>query len=390
MIPSERSQYVSPTCGARNQIPAIRRIKQEEARLSDPYKLSDSRKRASSGYGRRIHPKTNQPEFHPGSDFGAPEGTTIPSAASGVVVYSGKNEGGYGNTVIVKNDTGDYSLYAHMRGDNQVKPGQGLWKGDTVGVVGNTGESTGPHVHYSVITKEAGRIYDAAHPRDGGPIGLHPDQTNTYDPATYGNYVLPPPPYLDQSRRASKILSGLDETSSRNGGSPPDRPGQPFFSPFNQPTPAPAKAAPPSTPASSNVFADRYPAWGTVPLPNAPAASDAPANFADRFGNRASVISGVPDNIAPPNATPPKPGQRSEIPDDVTPTPADDQTPPVRRLANLSSPVATSAPPLAPSASTPLLGIVSGQPMRDYPCRRRSSSQRTHRRVTMTSCSSAG
>lgn len=223
--------------------------------MSDPYKLSDGRKRASSGYGWRIHPKTDQPEFHPGSDFGAPEGTTIPSAASGVVVYSGKNEGGYGNTVIVKNDTGDYSLYAHMRGDNQVKPGQRLWKGDTVGVVGNTGESTGPHVHYSVITKEAGRIYDAAHPRDGGPIGLHPDQTNTYDPATYGNYVLPPPPYLDQSRRASEILSGLDETSSRNGGSPPDRPGQPFFSPFNQPTPAPAKAAPPSTPASSNVFA---------------------------------------------------------------------------------------------------------------------------------------
>ncbi len=61
--------------------------------MSDPYKLGNGFKGVSSHYGWRLHPKTNQPEFHPGSDFSAPEGTPIPSAAPGVVVYSGKNEG---------------------------------------------------------------------------------------------------------------------------------------------------------------------------------------------------------------------------------------------------------------------------------------------------------
>jgi len=98
--------------------------------LSLPYNPGDAFT-GSSRYGWHIHKK--KPEFHAGQDFGAPEGTRIPSAASGVVVYSGKNEGGYGNLVIVKNDTGGSSVYAHMRGDDQVKPGQRVWQGDTIG-----------------------------------------------------------------------------------------------------------------------------------------------------------------------------------------------------------------------------------------------------------------
>ena len=320
--------------------------------MSDIYDPGNGFRRKSSPYGWRLHPRTNQPEFHPGSDFSAPEGTPIPSAASGVVVYSGKNEGGYGNTVIVKNDTGDYSLYAHMRGDSQVRPGQRLWKGDTIGLVGNTGESTGPHVHYSVITKEAGKIYDAAYPRDGGPIGLHPDQTNTYDPATYRNYVLPPPAVLDQSGRAAEILSGGIPTSAASISSP-DAPAQPFFSPLGKPV---------SGPLGQNPFADRFGEWGSVPVPNEPAASDDPPNFVDRFGKWDLRAPGALGNVgAPASQVTPNQGRRSEAEDDA----------PVRVLsgrADLSSSLpAGDAPPLAPASPQPPPGIFSGKPTPDYP-----------------------
>ncbi|WP_298254740.1 M23 family metallopeptidase [Bradyrhizobium sp.] len=317
--------------------------------MSDTYDPGDKFKRVTSRYGWRTQPIIKQSEFHPGVDFGAPEGTPIPSAASGVVVYSGKNEGGYGNTVIVRNDIGDYSLYAHMRGDNQVKPGQRLWKGDTIGIVGNTGESTGPHLHYSVIAKEAGRIYDPTHPRTGGPIGLHPDQTNTYDPATYKNYVLPPPAYLDQSERASDIMSGGIATPA-SGAAPPDMPAQPFFSPFGN-----------TRPSGPNPFADRFGKWGSVPLPDGSATSDDPGNFADRLGTWDLRAPGALGNIgAPAVEVTPDQGKRSE---------ADDG--PVRvlsRRADLSSSLpAGDAPPFSSASPPPLLGIFSGKPMPDWP-----------------------
>ena len=328
-----------------------------------PFKLS-------SAYGDRRDPKNQSiREFHPGVDYAAPVGTPIPAATSGVVVYSGRNSG-FGNTVIVRNATGEYSLYAHMQDGNRVQIGQRVWPGDTLGQVGSTGErTTGPHLHYSILPASArGAVENPDLPHDGGPIGIHVNEANTIDPAKYD-----PQPYLDESQRAVRIMSGLDEKSSRNGGSAPDHPGQPFFSPFNQPTPAPAKAAPPSAPNSSNVFADGYPRWGTVPLPNAPAASDAPANFSDRFGNWASVISGAPGNVVAPNAAPPKQGQRSDSPDGVTPVSVttNDDTAPVRILARTNPPstqASTAVPPIAPaSAPQPLLGIYSGKPMPDWP-----------------------
>jgi murein DD-endopeptidase MepM/ murein hydrolase activator NlpD len=95
----------------------------------------------------------------------------IPSAAAGTVVYSGKNEG-LGNVVVVRNLTGDYSLYAHMQDGDRVKLGQKVWQGDPIGGVGSTGKyTTGPHLHYAVIKKEAGEIIEKSlDPRDGGPM----------------------------------------------------------------------------------------------------------------------------------------------------------------------------------------------------------------------------
>jgi hypothetical protein len=121
-----------------------------------------------------------------------------------------------------------------------------------------------------------------------------------------------------------------------------------------------------STPGSPTPFIDRYIRFGSAPLPNAPAASDNPANFADRFGNWAAQPAGAFGNINAPGARVPDRGERSEIPDDVTLTPTKDDVP-IRRLANLSLPTPSDAPPLAPSSSPPLLRIFSSKPMRDYP-----------------------
>ncbi|MES2192938.1 MAG: M23 family metallopeptidase [Pseudomonadota bacterium] len=134
----------------------------------------------SSNYGRRIDPITGIPgTFHSGQDFRAKAGTPIPAAASGVVVYSGFNEG-LGNVVIVKNDTGKYSLYGHMLNGDRVELGRRIWQGDTIGLVGSTGKrTTGNHLHYSVITSKAGESITG---KDGG-IGPKLIEENTIDPA---------------------------------------------------------------------------------------------------------------------------------------------------------------------------------------------------------------
>ncbi len=98
-----------------------------------------SRFTRGSGYGERTDPMDrSKREPHAGQDFVAKAGTPIPAAASGTVVYSGFNEG-LGNVVIVKNDTGGYSLYGHMLDGDRAAPGRRIWQGDTLGLVGSTG-----------------------------------------------------------------------------------------------------------------------------------------------------------------------------------------------------------------------------------------------------------
>ncbi len=88
---------------------------------------------------------------HPGHvalDFGVPVGTEVHATMSGTVVYSGWNDEGYGNLVIVEN--GPYrTYYAHLS-ELPVQAGQTVHAGDTIGLSGNTGNSTGPHLHYEV------------------------------------------------------------------------------------------------------------------------------------------------------------------------------------------------------------------------------------------------
>jgi murein DD-endopeptidase MepM/ murein hydrolase activator NlpD len=111
----------------------------------------DSRKlrRAISGFGYRMHPIYKIRKMHEGMDFTAPIGTPIYATGDGVIV-SATNERGYGKRIIINHGYGYLTKYAHMS-SFKVKSGARVKRGDIIGLVGNTGASTGPHLHYEVI-----------------------------------------------------------------------------------------------------------------------------------------------------------------------------------------------------------------------------------------------
>jgi len=85
---------------------------------------------------------------HVALDYGVPVGTNVHSTMSGKVTYAGWNNEGYGNLVIVEN--GDYKTYYAHLSEIPVKVGQVIKDGDVIGISGNTGNSTGPHLHYEI------------------------------------------------------------------------------------------------------------------------------------------------------------------------------------------------------------------------------------------------
>ncbi len=110
----------------------------------------DSRKlRGSiSGFGYRMHPIYKIRKMHEGLDFAAPIGTPIYATGDGQIIAMGA-ERGYGNRVMINHGYGYVTKYAHMS-KFKVRKGQRVKRGDVIGLVGNTGFSTGPHCHYEV------------------------------------------------------------------------------------------------------------------------------------------------------------------------------------------------------------------------------------------------
>lgn len=106
--------------------------------------------RITSGFGMRQHPILGYTRMHQGVDFGASTGTPVLAAGDGVVVESGW-KGGYGNWVRIRHaggwETGYGHLSAYARG---LRPGARVRQGQVVAFVGNTGQSTGPHLHYEI------------------------------------------------------------------------------------------------------------------------------------------------------------------------------------------------------------------------------------------------
>lgn len=104
----------------------------------------------TSGFGMRADPFTGLPRFHNGVDLAGPIGSPIRAAASGRVVHVESQIGNYGRFVIVRHPDGFQTLYAHLQ-DFAVRNGQSVSRGQRLGSMGNTGRSTGPHLHFSVI-----------------------------------------------------------------------------------------------------------------------------------------------------------------------------------------------------------------------------------------------
>jgi murein DD-endopeptidase MepM/ murein hydrolase activator NlpD len=103
----------------------------------------------SSRYGYRRDPLTGRKSFHSGVDIPGRRGTDIVAVASGIVSFSGKR-GGFGNTVEIRHSNGFVTRYAHNRA-NLVQVGDEISKGQVVALLGSSGRSTGPHLHFEVI-----------------------------------------------------------------------------------------------------------------------------------------------------------------------------------------------------------------------------------------------
>jgi len=102
----------------------------------------------TDGFGRRKDPFTGRSAFHRGLDLSARRGTPIKAPADGVVVFAARN-GGMGRSVRISHGFGYTTVYGHLS-KILVKPGDQINRGDEIGLVGSTGRSTGPHLHYEV------------------------------------------------------------------------------------------------------------------------------------------------------------------------------------------------------------------------------------------------
>ena len=108
----------------------------------------------SSSMGNRADPLTGEKDFHPGLDISADKGDPVYSTADGKVTHA-SSAGNYGNLVIVEHGYGLETRYGHLS-SFKVTVGQAVKRGDLVGLVGSTGRTTGPHLHYEV--RASGRI----------------------------------------------------------------------------------------------------------------------------------------------------------------------------------------------------------------------------------------
>lgn len=106
--------------------------------------------RISSPFGRRVHPITKKVHRHDGIDFAARTGKAIYATGNGTVSSVKLSTIGYGNRIIINHGYGYTTLYAHCS-KIFVKNGDNVKRGQLIGVVGSTGTSTGPHLHYEVI-----------------------------------------------------------------------------------------------------------------------------------------------------------------------------------------------------------------------------------------------
>jgi murein DD-endopeptidase MepM/ murein hydrolase activator NlpD len=98
---------------------------------------------------REVHPVTGKPEWHFGQDFNAPYGTNVFATGNGTVTVAGWSSNGFGNYVMIDHGYGYQTIYGHLSKIN-VSVGLNVKRGDLLGLSGNSGSSSGPHLHYQI------------------------------------------------------------------------------------------------------------------------------------------------------------------------------------------------------------------------------------------------
>jgi len=140
-----------------------------KALLRSPLELS----RVSSAFGMRKHPFLQSWRAHQGVDYAAPAGTRVRAVGDGIVEFAGR-QGGYGNLVIVRHDARNTTAYAHLHAFGRgIRAGARVAQGDTVGLVGQTGWATGPHLHYEFRVAGAARNPLSVPLPAGTPVARH-------------------------------------------------------------------------------------------------------------------------------------------------------------------------------------------------------------------------
>lgn len=172
----------------------------------------------TSGFGWRVHPISGTPRFHRGIDLGAAMGSPIVAAKAGRV-EAADSLSGYGLTVILRHPRAQQTLYAHMS-QVFVRPGEQVKKGQLLGLVGSTGNSTGPHLHFELHeqTSEGWVALDPASALDAAIALAHSATSSKFNPVAIASRK-------PQSFNLS--LSGLLDLNSLS----PDLPDLPFVNP---------------------------------------------------------------------------------------------------------------------------------------------------------------
>lgn len=160
-IYNEKNSLLSKTRASKNSLIAMEKdleIKEAQiTRILESYKYGNApgskfmwpvAGRLRSGFGYRIHPIFGYRRFHSGIDLAAPSGTLIYSADGGEIIHTGY-DGGYGYSIMVYHGGGFATWYAHLS-RILVNVGQRVERGEVIGLVGSTGWSTGPHLHFEV------------------------------------------------------------------------------------------------------------------------------------------------------------------------------------------------------------------------------------------------
>jgi murein DD-endopeptidase MepM/ murein hydrolase activator NlpD len=126
-------------------------LESKRARLAATPAIWPAKGWLTSRFGTRVSPFTNQKQFHPGIDIAGERGTDVFASAQGKVVFSG-NRGPLGKSIIIDHGYGVRTQYGH--GDAlYVKTGESVQRGQRIATLGNSGRSTGPHLHYVVEVK---------------------------------------------------------------------------------------------------------------------------------------------------------------------------------------------------------------------------------------------